>query len=166
MLKFKMFLALFPLFLFLSAEARQLNEGDFIAGGNVGLALGWGGLTVGGSFERGIVDDVADNINLSAGLTGIYTSYTYTSTWSVSHTFIGAMVNLNYYTPDLDKLQPYGGLIVGYNLINVEGGYSGSYGSGLGVGAQIGTRYYLSEPMALNFRLGFPVTSIGLDYRF
>lgn len=167
MLRLKVLLTAIPLaLLFSAAEARQLNEGDSVVGGSLGLGVGWGGVTVGGSFERGMIDDIATNINLSAGITGIYTNYTYSSTWSVSHTFVGAMVNLNYYTPDLGQLQPYGGLTVGYNLINVESGYAGSYGSGITGGGQIGTRYYFSDTLALNVRLGFPITSLGLDYRF
>lgn len=166
MLRSKVLLAIFPLALMLNAEARQLNEGDSVVGGSLGLGVGWGGVTVGGSFERGMIDEIATNINLSAGVTGIYTNYTYSSNWSVSHTFIGAMANLNYYTPDLGDLQPYAGLIVGYNLINIDGGYTGSYGSGITGGAQIGTRYYFNDTLALNVRLGFPITSLGLDYRF
>lgn len=164
MLRSKVLFAILPLALMLGAEARQLNEGDTVAG--AALGLGWGGVTVGASFERGMIDDIATNVNLSAGLTGIYTNYNYSSTWNVSHTFVGAMVNLNYYTADLGDLQPYGGLTVGYNVINIDGGYTGSYGSGVTGGGQIGTRYYFSDTLALNVRLGFPITSLGLDYRF
>lgn len=162
----KVLLAILPLALTLGAEAKQLNEGDSVVGGSLGLGVGWGGLTLGGSYERGITDDIANNVNLSAGVTGIYTNYTYSSSYSVSHTFIGAMVNLNYYTPDLNELQPYAGLTVGYNLINIDSDYIGSYGSGLTGGGQIGTRYYFSDTLALNVRLGFPITSLGLDFRF
>lgn len=162
--RLKLLLAVLPLALALNTEARQLNEGDSVVG--AALGLGWGGVTVGGSFERGIRDEIATNVNLSAGVTGIYTNYSYSSSWNVSHTFVGAMANLNYYTPDLGELQPYAGLTVGYNVISIDSGYTGSYGSGVTGGGQIGTRYYFSDTLALNVRLGFPITSLGLDYRF
>lgn len=164
MLNKKVILAIVPLALALHAEAEQLNEGDVIAG--AALGLGWGGLTIGGSLERGFREDIAPNTTLSAGLTGIYTNYDYATFYSANHTFIGGMVNLNYYTEDLGEFQPYAGLTIGYSLISVDGGYTGSYGSGLSGGAQIGTRYYFSDTLALNVRLGFPVTSVGVDYRF
>lgn len=165
MLRMKALCAVVPMVIAASAMAQPLNKGDTVAGASVGF--GWGGVTFGGAFEMGLIDDIAPNISLSAGVMGTYTNYTTGwNSWNVSHTFIGGMANLNYHTPELGALQPYGGVILGYNIINVSGAYGGSLGSGATGGAQVGARYYFTDTLALNARLGYPVVSIGVDYRF
>jgi hypothetical protein len=48
----------------------------------------------------------------------------------------------------------YGGLTLGYYLWTTPNGYNGNRSSGLGLDAQIGTRYFFSKSFAANLELG------------
>lgn len=48
----------------------------------------------------------------------------------------------------------YAGLSVGYVIWNAASGYKGSNGSGLGIDAQIGGRYYWSDRWGVNLEFG------------
>jgi outer membrane immunogenic protein len=52
------------------------------------------------------------------------------------------------------KWDLYGGLNVGFTLWSSPNGYDGTHSSGLGIGAQIGTRYYLNNKIGLNLEFG------------
>lgn len=48
----------------------------------------------------------------------------------------------------------YAGLTLGYYIWSEPAGYAGNRASGLGLDAQVGTRYFLSKTFALNLELG------------
>ena len=48
----------------------------------------------------------------------------------------------------------YGGFNIGFYSWTSPAGYNGSYTSGLGIGAQIGARYYVTRKVGLNMEFG------------
>lgn len=64
----------------------------------------------------------------------------------------------------------YAGLNLGYFIWNTDAGYSGSGSSGIGLGAQIGGRYYFSDNFGINLEFGggnaFSGGKFGISYKF
>ncbi|TGG91776.1 hypothetical protein E4656_15445 [Natronospirillum operosum] len=157
-------------------SAYTLSEGDNVVGGTVGFGFTTlnNALTFGAAYERGLIDDLFSDFNFAVGAQGTYTDYSGGLNYSLSHTFIGAQANLHYDNGD-SELQPYGGLVLGYNNWSYgDDNISGSWGSGISSGLQVGTRYYFSEEFAANVRwntsLGgwgtFSQLNVGVDYSF
>jgi len=71
---------------------------------------------------------------------------------------IGVAGNANYHFVEMlgidDLFDVYAGLNVGVYIWNTSGDYVGNGGTGLGIGAQIGGRYYFKKNMAVNVELG------------
>jgi outer membrane immunogenic protein len=71
---------------------------------------------------------------------------------------IGVAGNANYHFVELlgidDLFDVYAGLNVGFYVWNTSGDYVGTGATGLGIGAQIGGRYYFKKNMAVNVELG------------
>lgn len=63
----------------------------------------------------------------------------------------------------------YAGLGLGYYIWNIDNDYPGSNNSGIGIGAQIGGRYFFNDNFGVNLELGGAnVTSgakIGITYK-
>jgi hypothetical protein len=63
----------------------------------------------------------------------------------------------------------YAGLNIGFYVWSSPNDYKGSNSSGLGLGAQIGGRYYLSNKVGLNLELGggnaFSGGKFGLTFK-
>ena len=75
-----------------------------------------------------------------------------------SSSIIGVSGNGNYHFVEMlgiDKLfDVYAGLNIGFYIWNSSSNYVGSGSTGLGIGAQIGGRYYFKKNMAVNVELG------------
>lgn len=75
-----------------------------------------------------------------------------------SHNVIGILGNANYHFNRVlnisTKWDFYAGLNVGFYIWNSPDEYYGNNNSGLGLGAQIGGRYYLSDKIGLNLEFG------------
>jgi len=75
-----------------------------------------------------------------------------------SSSIIGLAGNANYHFVEMlgidDLFDVYAGLNVGFYIWNTSTDYLGSGATGLGIGAQIGGRYYFKKNMAVNVELG------------
>ena len=120
---------------------------------NVGLGLsGWGV-----PFYIGIDHSVHKDISIGAEL-----SYrNYRENWNddyYHHNIIGFSGNGNYHFNSLlnipQKWDFYAGLNLGFFVWSSPDAYDGSNSSGLGLGAQIGGRYYFSDNIGLNIEFG------------
>ncbi|MEI6185511.1 MAG: outer membrane beta-barrel protein [Bacteroidota bacterium] len=93
---------------------------------------------------------------------------------SYSNAITGISGNINYHLNEVfnvpENFDVYGGLNLGYYSWSTASGYAGSHSSGLGLGAQIGGRYYWSNNMGVNLELGggnvFSSGKIGLTIKF
>lgn len=85
----------------------------------------------------------------------------YSDNWnskSYRHTVMGLSGNANYHFNTMlnidQKWDFYGGLNLGFYIWSSPSGYSGDQNSGLGLGAQVGGRYYITNKVALNLEIG------------
>lgn len=74
------------------------------------------------------------------------------------NSILGISGNVNYHFNRILNINPhwdlYAGLNAGFYIWNSPDNYNGSGTSGLGLGAQIGTRYYLSKNVGINLEFG------------
>ncbi len=75
-----------------------------------------------------------------------------------SSSIIGISGNGNYHFVEMlgidDLFDVYAGLNLGFYIWNTSSNYLGAGSTGLGIGAQIGGRYYFKKNMAVNVELG------------
>lgn len=85
----------------------------------------------------------------------------YSENWHAEkyrHTVMGLSGNGNYHFNTLLNINQnwdfYGGLNLGFYVWSSPDSYPGEHSSGLGLGAQIGGRYYITHKVALNLEIG------------
>jgi hypothetical protein len=165
----------------ISSQAQVFNKGDKAL--NIGIGLGSVyGLSgfnssvppLSASFEVGVSDKVGIGRFGVGGIFG-YSSFKYnsgfsTSNFSSSHILIGGR-GLYHFDLDVEKLDLYGGIMIGYNIVS----YSDSFGtsglfSGSGVVGGIfgGARYMFSEKFGAFGELGYSIAwlNIGITAKF
>jgi len=89
-------------------------------------------------------------------------------------TIIGISGNGNYHFNRIlnipSKWDLYAGLNLGFYFWNTSGDYPGSSSSGVGLGAQIGGRYFFSNKFGINLEFGggnaFSGGKFGITYKF
>lgn len=120
---------------------------------NVGVGLSSWGVPVYLGFDYGVHPDITLGAELSFR--------SYNDNWQnnkYNHSIIGILGNANYhFNTILDIPSPwdfYAGLNVGFYAWNSPNDYEGSHTSGLGLGAQIGGRYYFSNKVGINLEFG------------
>lgn len=120
--------------------SNQLNFG-------VGFS-GWG-IPVYVGFDHAVHQDITLGAELS------YRSYRENI---YNHNIAGISGNINYHFNTIlnipSKWDLYAGANVGFFIWNSPNTYTGNNHSGLGIGGQIGTRYYLSNRVGLNLEFG------------
>ena len=97
--------------------------------------------------------------------------------WKYSNTLIGAQANYHVALNN-DKLDPWGGLVLAYNVGKVSwdgasgyDGYSSPSAGGLWLAVAGGARYWVSPTVAISARIGFGSMSygaldVGIDFKF
>ncbi|MES2780865.1 MAG: outer membrane beta-barrel protein [Bacteroidota bacterium] len=120
---------------------------------NVGVGLSSWGIPVYVGFDHGVHQDVTLGGELS------FRSYRNNySNKDYNHSIIGISGNGNYHFNTLLDIPKswdlYAGLNIGFYIWNSSSAYRGSGSSGLGLGAQIGGRYYITNKLGLNLELG------------
>ncbi|MFM7812970.1 MAG: outer membrane beta-barrel protein [Flavobacteriales bacterium] len=124
----------------LKVGSRQLNAG--FGSSNRGLPVYAG-------IDWGVQTDISVGGELS------FRNYNENIiTTNYKHTVIGLMANANYHfngiTDIPEEYDFYGGLGVGFFFVSAASDYAGNIGSSIGIGAQIGARYYFNPKLALN----------------
>lgn len=120
---------------------------------NAGLGLTSRGIPIYGGMEFGVGSDI------TVGFEGSFRFYSenYDGN-SYNHTIIGILGRGDYHFNRLLEIPSnfdfYGGLNIGFNVWNSPSGYGGSYSSGLGIGLQLGGRYFFQNNLGLNFEIG------------
>lgn len=120
---------------------------------NIGVGLSEWGVP----FYLGIDFSVSRDITMGGEI-----SYRgYRENWKNSyyqHSILGFSGNGNYHFNSVLNLPSrfdfYAGLNLGFYVWNSPSGYDGTHGSGLGLGGQIGGRYYFSNTMGFNIEFG------------
>ena len=163
----KLFLAIILLSFFgLTYGQNMLPIGKSQVNFGIG-ASGWG-VPVYIGIDYGIHKDITIGGQLS------YSSYR--DYWNDSYyqqNIMGFSGNGNYHFNTLLNIPRqfdfYAGLNLGFYVWNSPSGYGGANNSGLGLGAQVGGRYYFSKKGAINLELGdgnaFSDVKFGLTFK-
>jgi outer membrane immunogenic protein len=150
----------------LNAQAPlQKGEKQF----NAGFGLSGWGVPVYAGVDFGVYKDI------TVGVEGSFR--TYSDNWansSYSHTIFGFLGNGNYHFNSVLNIPRewdfYGGLNLGFYIWSSSTGYNGSNDSGLGLGLQVGGRYFFTNRFGINleFNGGNSVSGakFGISYKF
>lgn len=135
---------------------------------NAGIGLSSWGVPVYLGLDYGIHPDITIGGELS------YRSYhdKYNSI-RYNHSVLGISGNGNYHFNRVlsipEKWDFYAGLNLGLYIWDSPNDYAGSNSSGLGLGAQVGGRYFFSEKIGLNLEFGggnaFSGGKLGLTFK-
>lgn len=120
---------------------------------NAGLGFSSWGLPIYLGMDFGVHQDITLGGELSfRSYNEKYFNHSY------SHTIIGISGNGNYHFNRILKIPSewdfYAGLNVGFYIWSSSSDYHGGNASGLGLGGQIGGRYYFSKKLGLNIEFG------------
>jgi len=183
------FFKVLVVFLFCALFSGGLNAQNVFSKGDQNVNLGIGiGTVLGGSgytttlpplsisYEYGIKDELFDEKS-SLGI-GAYLGYASNKYeiggygWKYNYTIFGVRGALHYQL--VDKLDTYGGLMLGYD--NVSSKWSGGQStvgtaaavSGLGWSLFIGGRYYFSDNIGAFAELGYGIAylQLGVSFKF
>jgi outer membrane immunogenic protein len=135
---------------------------------NAGLGLSSWGVPVYIGLDHGVHPDISVGGELS------YRSYSdkYANI-NYNHSVIGISGNGNYHFNRILEIPKnwdfYAGLNLGFYIWSSPSDYQGSHSSGLGLGGQIGGRYFLTNKIALNLEFGggnaFSGGKLGLTFK-
>ena len=127
---------------------------------NAGIGLSSWGVPVYLGLDYGVHPDITVGGELS------YRSYSdkYANV-HYDHSVIGISGNGNYHFNRVLEIPKdwdlYAGLNLGFYIWNSPDGYHGSHSSELGLGAQIGGRYYFNDKIGINLEFGGGNASAG-----
>lgn len=164
------------------AQTPTFSQSDFVINAGIGFGTSLYSGTyykstlppISFSAEYGVKDDfITDDMTLGiggyVGFAGSKYEYDYgggnTYGWKYSYTVIGARGVVHY--PFVDKLDTYGGLMLGYNIVsvkeigNVPIGISSSSG-GVAFSIFAGARYYFSDNFAVMGELGYGIAYLNV----
>jgi len=148
----KQFLILF-LFVMTGSAFAQSPVAKGEAQLNAGVGLSSWGVPVYFGFDYGVHNDITLGAELS------YRSYH--DNWSghrYNHSVTGFLGNANYHFNRVLNIPSnwdfYAGLNLGFYNWSSPDDYDGSHSSGLGLGAQVGGRYYFNDNIGINLEFG------------
>jgi outer membrane immunogenic protein len=116
-----------------------------------------------GLSDRGIPLYIGLDYSIHKDITigGEFSYRSYRENWKsnyYNHNVMGFSGNANYHFNTILKIPRnwdfYVGLNAGFYVWTSSGNYDGNYKSGLGLGGQIGGRYYISNKVGLNLEFG------------
>lgn len=120
---------------------------------NAGVGLSSWGVPVYIGLDYGVHPDITLGAEASVR--------SYRRKWAdsrYSHSIIGISGNANYHLNKILNISPpwnlYAGLNLGFYIWNSPAEYDGPSSSGLGIGGQIGGRYYFTEKFGVNLEFG------------
>lgn len=120
---------------------------------NAGVGLSSWGVPVYLGFDHGIHPDISLGVELSfRGYNDNWHNHKY------KHSVTGLSGNANYHFNTILNIPSnwdfYAGLNLGFYIWNSPNEYEGTHTSGLGLGAQIGGRYFFSKKVGINLEFG------------
>ncbi len=161
--------------------AQPFQQGTTAANLGIGLGTALGGLgkarpAISASLDHGMWEVGGPGVISLGGYVGNtgykYTAPGYTAKWNYIVVGARGAYHYNGFT-NMPKLDTYGGLMLGYNIVSysVDGndlGMGNSYGSGLGLTAFLGGRWFFSERVGAYAELGYGVSvlNVGATFKF
>lgn len=131
---------------------------------NAGLGFSSWGVPIYAGLDFGVHPDIT--IGPQVSYRGYSEKYRENgSVYKYSHSIFVLAFNGNYHFNTLLQIPSqwdlYAGLTLGYYIWTSPSGYLGNRGSGLGLDAQIGGRYFFSEKFGINLEFGGGTASGG-----
>lgn len=163
--------------------AQSFFKGTNIVGAGVGLGGSFGSFSYGSQtpgisvqYERGVWEVGGPGVISLGGYLGVkgykYSggsgSFHYSQKWN--YTIVGVRSAYHYNGINNEKFDVFGGLMLSYNILNYKyedngGGGSlntGSYGSGAGITAYVGGRYFFTQNIGVFAEAGYGVSYLTL----
>jgi len=171
------FLAVMAVMAFSPIYAQQFSVGSNAVNLGIGFGTALGGMGTGrpaisASFERGIWEAGPGVISLGGYIGN--TGFTYKSggekyTWN--YTIIGARGAYHFTgLTSVPQFDPYGGAMVGYNIVSYSGSdeFSNAYGSAVEFSLFAGARWFFTENIAAFAEVGYGVSYLnaGISFKF
>ncbi len=153
--------------LFVSATFAQYETGKTT--GTFLLGVGGGGLSGSGAVPIGVEYNFYNfDPKIQAGVFAAYSSTSddaFGGKWNYTYFVIAG--EANYHFMPHNKIDPFAGISLGYNIGSVSWDGTGSYPSpdagGFFVSGQAGINYWFSPKWAAQFRVGyFPYVAVGV----
>jgi hypothetical protein len=162
-------LALFLVATIFAANAQYENGSSYL---NVGVGLGGGlGLPIGVSYEKGITDNIS--VGGYAGYASSSQDYGFGIKSSLTYIIVGARGSYHFTNLGIDKLDPYVGALLGYNIASskVTGapvGWTQPSVGGLAWGGHAGARYAFTDKFGGFAEVGYGIAylTVGLSVKF
>jgi len=147
--------------------AQTYSKGDNLVNAGIGLGGGFG-TPIGLSFEHGFTDKI------SGGAYAAYASKTEAFGFGdFKYTYLLAAARASYHFDlGVEKLDPYIGVILGYNIASVKWSGGGalpagtSAGGGVIYGGHAGARYFFSEKIGVFAEAGYGVGNLNVGLTF
>lgn len=163
----------------LSFSQMAYNKGDQVINLGIGLggfagAYGSSGVAITGGYEYGVTENISLGgvVGYSSTSETIYGDYG----WKYTYILIGARGAYHLDLFHSPKIDTYGGILLGYNIVSSSATgtipYYGYYGASasasyLEFGLFVGGRYYFDPHWAVQAELGYGlgILNIGIAYK-
>lgn len=174
-----LFIALVAAMAVMPLSAQQFQKGTGAVNLGVGVGTVLGGLGTGRpavtlAYDHGMWDIENAGVISIGGYFGnagySYKSDGYSQKWN--YWLVGARGAYHHFFKSVPQLDPYVGLMLGYNIVTYSssGDYTGpnSYGSGIGYSIFIGSRWFFNDNFAAFAELGYgiAVLNAGVSFKF
>jgi hypothetical protein len=167
----------------ISFSQMAYKKGDQVANLGIGIggfggAYGSGGIAITGGYETGLTENISLGgvVGYSSSSQDVYGDYG----WKYTYILIGARGAYHLDLAHNPKLDTYGGIMLGYNIVSASetGTLPSYYGYGAGsysasasyfaFGIFVGGRYYFDPHWAVQAELGYGlgILNIGMAYKF
>ncbi len=160
------------LILFVAFAKQNYSQGTLAQGAkqlNAGLGFSGWGLPVYVGLDYGFRENIT--LGAEASFRGYRENF---KNAYYRHNIVGISGNGNYHFNQLldldDEWDLYAGLNLGFYIWSSPNVYPGANASGLGLGAQVGGRYFFNSRTAFNLELGsgnvFSSGKVGITHKF
>lgn len=165
-----------------SGQDQYFEAGKSYLGPSIGLSFLGSAAQFGVNYEYGMKMDFG-----MVGIGGVFRYWGYSDnvsvgTWKYSNILIGAQGNYHFKMDPGSKIDPWVGLVLGYDASSSSWTWASGYGNyfgiepsstsgGLVLNAQGGARYWISPTMAIRASIGYGSLSygaldVGVDWKF
>ena len=161
-----------------SLKAQVYEQGQNIIQGGIGFGSAYIGSGLNGglppihaSFEHGLKEKIGVGALIGYSTAKSNTIPFFGGEYKYSYLVVGARGAYHFYNED--KIDAYGGLMLGYNIASVKytgsanGLTAGNAGGGFAFGAFVGGRYALTDQLHAFGEVGYSIAwlSVGIGYK-
>ena len=173
------FLAVMAIIVALPLSSQPFQKGTSVVNLGIGIGSAWSSLGNGRpainlSFEHGLWDAGPGVISIGGFAENVgykYQSVGYSQKWNFTVVGVRSAYHYNGFT-NVPQLDPYGGLMLGYNIVSYSstGNYpdASNYGSGMGFAFFVGSRWFFTNNLGAFAEIGYGSTVLkaGLALKF